>query len=142
MKSIKIIFTAFVIVTGVISLTSFTQQKEMKDWEAPKSADSLINPFKGNDAATLKGKSLFDKQCALCHGSKGTGNGFSAADFEIRPTDLTSKMAQAHTDGALYWKIMHGNSPMPSFKKAHKTNHNQCWQVINYIRELGKSSVK
>lgn len=139
---LKMIFTACVLITGVISMTSFLQHQEMKHWEAPKSADSQKNPFMGNIAATLKGKTLFEKQCVMCHGSKGKGNGSAAVDFKPQPSDLTAKMTQSHTDGALYWKIMHGNSPMPSFKEAHKTNHNQCWQLINYIRELGKQSQK
>ncbi len=121
-------------------MSAFIQKPDM--WEAPKSADARKNPFKGNIAATLKGKALFEKQCVMCHGSKGKGNGSAAADLKPTPTDLSANMTQAHTDGALYWKIMNGNSPMPSWKEVHKANHNQCWQLINYIRTLGKQSPK
>jgi mono/diheme cytochrome c family protein len=140
MKKLKIIFSACVIITGVIMMTAFIQKQDM--WDAPKSADARKNPFKGNIAATLKGKALFEKQCVMCHGSKGKGNGSAAADLKPTPTDLTANMTQSHTDGALYWKIMNGNSPMPSWKEVHKTDHNQCWQLINYIRTLGKQSPK
>lgn len=140
MKKLKIIFSACIIIAGVITLTSIIQLQDK--WEAPKSADLRKNPLKGNIAATQKGKILFEKQCAMCHGSKGIGNGYAAVDFKSKPTDLTSKMTQMHTDGALYWKIMHGEDAMPSFKKAHKTNRNSCWQLINYIRELGKQPMK
>ena len=142
MKKLKIFFTACAIITGVIIMTSFFQQQQMKHWESPKSADLRKNPLKGDIAATLKGKTLFEKQCVMCHGSKGKGNGSAAADLKPKPADLTSEMTQSHTDGALYWKIMKGNTPMPSFKEAHKVDHNQCWQLINYIRELGKQSQK
>ena len=142
MKKLKIILTAFVIITGVIITSSFFQMKQMKHWESPKSADLRKNPFKGNIAATLKGKTLFEKQCVMCHGSEGKGNGVAAANLKPAPTDLTSKMTQSHSDGALYWKIMTGNSPMPSWKEAHKADHNQCWQLIDYIRELGSAQNK
>ena len=129
------------IIFGVNIFSVYSQQmpKDMKHWESPKSADLIKNPLKGNIAATLKGKTLFEKQCEACHGSKGKGDGPGSADLKPWPADLTSEMTQSHTDGALYWKIMRGNTPMPSFKEAHKVDHNQCWQLINYIRELGSA---
>ena len=120
--------------------SAFIPKQDM--WEAPKSADARKNPLKGNIAATMKGKALFEKQCAMCHGSKVKGNGPAGADLKPKPTDLTAKMTQSHTDGALYWKIMNGNSPMPAWKEVHKADHNQCWQLINYIRTLGKQPPK
>lgn len=138
MKKLKIVFIISTLITSVIILTSFDKQEEMKHWESPKSADALKNPYTGNSEATRIGKGLFEKQCVVCHGSKGKGDGIGSSSLETKPTDLTSKMTQSHTDGALYWKIMEGSAPMPSFKEAHKTDHNQCWQLINYIRELGK----
>ena len=123
-------------------MSSFFQMKQKKHWESPKSADLIKNPLKGNIAATEKGKILFENQCAACHGSKGKGDGPGSAALETRPADLTSEMTQSHTDGALYWKIMKGNKPMPSFKEAHKVDHNQCWELIDYIRELGPAQNK
>jgi mono/diheme cytochrome c family protein len=140
MKKLKIIFTACLMISGFVLMSAFTQKQDM--WDAPKSADARKNPFKGDIAATLKGKALFEKQCAMCHGSNGKGNGSAAADLKPAPTDLTAKMTQSHTDGALYWKIMNGNSPMPSWRKAHQADHRQCWQLINYIRTFAKQSPK
>ena len=141
MGKLKTFFTACALITGVIITTSFFQHEKMKHSEPPKSASSLKNPFKGNISATQKGKALFQKDCVVCHGTKGKGDGITSGDLQPRPADLTSKMTQSHTDGELYWIIMQGSSPMPSFKEAHKANHNQCWQLINYIRELGKSDM-
>jgi mono/diheme cytochrome c family protein len=138
-KKLKIIFTA-IIITGSIILTSCIQQQDKKHWEAPESAVAQKNPFAENIAATQKGKILFENQCIMCHGSKGKGDGPVAASLNPKPADLTAEMTQSHTDGALYWKIMQGSTPMPSFKEAHKTDHDQCWQLINYISELGKQS--
>ena len=135
MKKIKITYLVCLLPV-IILIASFIQKPEM--WEAPKSADLRRNPLKGSKTATLKGKILFEKQCIYCHGQKGQGNGVSAADLKPMPTDLSAKMTQAHSDGALYWKIMYGNSPMPAWKEVHKVDHNQCWELINYIRAFSK----
>lgn len=122
----------------IFSSTQPTQQNH--HWEAPKWADTIKNPLAGNSYQTQIGKKLFDKQCAMCHGTEGKGNGYLAPGLKPKPSDLTSTHNQSHSDGALYWKIMTGMSPMPSYENAHKTDHNQCWQLINYIRELGKAA--
>lgn len=119
--------------------TQRNQDKQQDNhWEAPKSADTIKNPLASNVYQTQIGKKLFEKQCVSCHGVEGKGNGQFAPSLNPKPADLTSKQTQSHTDGALYWKIMTGMSPMPSYEYAHKLDHNQCWQLINYIRELGK----
>lgn len=148
MKKLKIIFSAIIIesiiMTSCMNNEGMNHQdmnhKGLEHWDAPESADTQKNPLSENSEATQKGKILFESQCIMCHGSKGKGDGPVAASLMRRPTDLTSEMTQSHTDGALYWKIMEGNSPMPSFRETHKTDHDQCWQLINYIRELGKQS--
>lgn len=125
---------------GILIFSSMQTTQQNHHWEAPKSADTIKNPLEGNYAATQKGKTLFEKQCAMCHGKEGKGNGTLAPGLNPKPSDLTSKHNQSHTDGALYWKIMTGMSPMPSYENAHKLDHNQCWQLINYIRELDKAA--
>ena len=92
MQTLKRIITISIMITGIIFITSFFQLHDM--WDAPKSANLRKNPFKGNLAATQKGKALFQSQCVYCHGSKGKGNGPSGVDLKPSPTDLTAKMTQ------------------------------------------------
>lgn len=142
MKKVKPILILFILL-GIILFSAMqpSQQKQQNHhWEAPKSADTIKNPLAGNSYQTQIGKKLFEKQCVMCHGAEGKGNGTLAPGLSPKPADLTSKQTQSHTDGALYWKIMNGMSPMPSYEYAHKADHNQCWQLINYIRELGKNT--
>jgi len=38
------------------------------------------------------------------------------------------------TDGAIFWKISEGNSPMPAFQEAFSDA--QRWDIVNYVRTL------
>ena len=109
-------------------------------WVAPKSADKLKNPLANNSDATTKGKKLYAQMCAICHGAKGKGDGMAGAALNPKPANFTSTTLQAQTDGAIYWKITEGRSPMASYKTSLKDN--QRWQLVNYIRTFNKNKPK
>ena len=50
------------------------QAQNTPDWAAPKEADLLTNPLKGNADAIKEGKTLYTTYCAACHGDDGAGN--------------------------------------------------------------------
>ena len=104
------------------------------NWVAPKSANALKNPLKGDKAATANGEQLFNAICFVCHGNHGKGDGINAAALERRPADLTSRRVQRQTDGALFWKITEGNPPMLRF--AETLSEEQRWQMVNFVRRL------
>lgn len=107
-----------------------------KEWKAPASADTLVNPLAGSSKAAKAGENLFTIYCATCHGNKGRGNGIQAATLNPKPKDLTAKQVQKESDGALFWKITTGNPPMVSWK--YTLTKTQRWQVVDYIRQLAK----
>ena len=47
---------------------------------------------------------------------------------------------QTQTDGALYWMITTGRSPMPSYKAA--LTDNQRWELVNYTTNSRKTHKK
>jgi mono/diheme cytochrome c family protein len=124
------------VLVALISLGSKTSFCQASDWIAPKSADALKNPFKGDAQAAEQGKMFFTTICFVCHGNQGKGDGINAASLERKPANLTSRAVQRQSDGALFWKISEGNPPMLSFKDA--LSEEQRWQVVNYIRELAR----
>ena len=105
-------------------------------WMAPKSADQLKNPFKGNIEATKEGKKLYLRYCKVCHGSTGKGDGPAGLALKPRPSDHTSDRIQNQSDGAIFWKITQGRTPMASYRKV--LTEEQRWKMVNYIRELAK----
>ena len=104
-------------------------------WIAPSWTDTLKNPLAKIVKATKEGKSIFNSQCYVCHGTYGKGDGIAAPTLNPKPADLTSPEVQKQSDGAIFWKITTGNSPMASYKSTY--SENQRWGLVNYIRELG-----
>ena len=107
-----------------------------KEWIAPDAAKTLINPLKGNAAATLEGKKLFTQICAVCHGEKGKGDGVGGATLIPKPRNFTLDKTQNQADGDFFWKLSEGRPPMASYKGILTTN--QRWQLVNYIRTFKK----
>ena len=115
-----------------------TMMSAQTTWTAPASAKGVKNPVAADAASLAAGKKAYAKECLSCHGTKGKGNGPSAATLEKAPASLLTERVAAQTDGELFWKITEGKKPMSS---ANKTlTETQRWQVVNYVRELGKKS--
>ena len=104
------------------------------NWSAPKNADQIKNPYKGNENATLTGKQLYTQFCAICHGKKGKGDGVAGMALKPRPSNFTKEIVQKQSDGAIYWKVTEGKPPMAAYKET--LTDEQRWQLVNYIRSL------
>lgn len=110
------------------------RNQQSGQWTAPVSANKLKNPFGDNAPATVEGKKIFIAQCAICHGDKGIGDGAAGGSLNPKPANLTSEKVKNQSDGAIFWKITTGNSPMPSYKLI--LTEEKRWQLVNYIRKL------
>ncbi len=102
-------------------------------WIAPAWADTIRNPFKGNLKSLDDGKKLYVKNCVVCHGDKGRGDGIAAAGLNPKPADHSSEKIQKQSDGVIYWKIANGRSPMPGYSAL---TPEQRWGLVNYVRTL------
>ena len=94
---------------------------------APAGTAALINPVGGEERAQRAGAKLYARECASCHGVKGTGLGkappLNRADvYQAKP-------------GALFWVLRNGSlhTGMPSF--AHLPDP-QRWQIVAYLQSL------
>jgi mono/diheme cytochrome c family protein len=88
-----------------------------------------------------KGKTIFDTQCAACHGETGRGDGSSSytlrdyKDAEIRPRDFTTGVFRAgSTPQDLYLRLRAGLSgtPMPAIPGSD----DEIWAQVYYILSL------
>jgi mono/diheme cytochrome c family protein len=57
---------------------------EPHKWTAPDADKARVNPVEATPAALLKGRALYQKHCASCHGDKGKGDG-PAESYEVEP---------------------------------------------------------
>ena len=78
-------------------------------WVAPQADQAKVNPVSPSKDAVKRGRALFLKHCATCHGPGGKGDGPAAAFGMVTPRDLTSPTVQARlTDGEIFWKLSKG----------------------------------
>jgi mono/diheme cytochrome c family protein len=112
-----------------------------KPWVAPDDARKVKNPVPATPENLTAAAQLFQDNCLLCHGEKGVGDGPGAKTIKVKPANFTdAKLMSAETDGSLFWKMSQGRGPMPSWKD--DLTDTERWQLVNYIRKLGKDAAK
>jgi mono/diheme cytochrome c family protein len=125
---IAIVAFATLMCPAVAQTTSTTASK----WQAPPDAAGVPNPEAKNPSAPAVGRKRFLRNCVNCHGEDGSGHNASGAD--LRAPDV-----QEQRDGALFWKITHGNTTngMPSFAALPETDR---WDIVTFLRTLKESN--
>lgn len=96
------------------------------------------NPVAADATSIAAGKTIYDKNCANCHGKTGLGDGMMGAELNPKPSNLTdADWKHGETDGELFLVIKDGakGTGMKSFNS--KLTEHQIWDVVNYIRSLG-----
>jgi mono/diheme cytochrome c family protein len=97
----------------------------------------LRNPIPRSAESIARGRLLFARNCAVCHGAEGRGDGVAAAALPQRPEDL-SRIAPPpiFPDGVVAYRIINGVKMMPAFKST--LSENEIWDLLNFIRSLAK----
>ena len=95
--------------------------------KAPRSAQSLENPYAGQAEAVAAGRKLFEQHCAQCHGQDARG-------LE-RAADLRSPAIQNAPPGSLFWALGNGRvrKGMPSWSQLPDQ---RIWQIVTYLKTL------
>ena len=120
------------IVLAVFSMSGSLLAQGSSDWKAPPTAANRPNPVAGNANATALGQKLYVANCMSCHGPSGKGDGPGGAALEKKPADLGARIKAGESDGALFWKITEGRSPMVSWRGS--LSETQRWELVNYIK--------
>lgn len=101
-------------------------------------AARLKNPVAPNAASIAAGRTLYDKQCAGCHGETGKGDGAMGEELDPRPSSLSdADWKHGSTDGEIFTLIRDGSKGTGMKAFGRKLTARQIWDVVNYVRTLG-----
>lgn len=92
------------------------------------------NPIATVTADEMKeAQRLYNINCGICHGEKGTGNGPIAEKIGA-VANLTLPNYVAMADGTMFHSITYGKNNMGSY--ASQLDRKQRWMIVHYIRTL------
>lgn len=92
-------------------------------------------PPRRESLSAARGRDLYTRQCALCHGEHGVGNGPGAASLLPPPADLTLH-TRWHADEQLYWFITHGVAGTSMLGFGDRLHVRERWEIIGHLHEL------
>jgi mono/diheme cytochrome c family protein len=105
--------------------------------EPPYNAEAakLKNPVVKSRETIEKGKALYRRHCASCHGVGGKGDGGQALSGG-EPSDLTDdEWDTGSTDGEIFVAIRDGlSADMLAYKE--KLKDDQIWTLVVFLRSL------
>ena len=118
------------LLSATLLLAQNVNYEQDPKWRVPEGAAAKKNPLAEKVDLASGGRKLFKRNCVECHGKAGQGLKKAA--------DLQLAVVQEQTDGTLYWKVTNGNPDhgMPSFSGLPEL---QRWQIVLYLRSLGRS---
>ena len=89
---------------------------------------------KAQSGDVARGKTLFVRNCAGCHGTEGKGDGYRLLGPD--PANLTAPSTAKKSDADLLKTIHNGKPNMPAWKA--QLSEEQSRDVLAYVRTLAK----
>jgi mono/diheme cytochrome c family protein len=99
-------------------------------------APTLTNPLPRNAQVLARGKLQYDRNCSVCHGALGDGQGSvinAQSKFPYAPA-LNAGPSTTRSDGYIYAVIDVGRVLMPPY--GERITHLDRWAVVHYVRQL------
>ena len=111
--------------------------EERHEWIITPEEAAIKNPLQPTDENIQLGKSLFESQCAMCHGVNGDGKGDLAQQEKWDVPDYKkSARLKESSDGAIFAMITKGKGVMPD--QEGRLTDDQKWKLVIYVRQLAK----
>jgi len=92
----------------------------------------LRNPVTPTAASLVKGKSLFDINCAMCHGHTSAQRGPVGQKLKPSPPGLAPEVVRSLSDSDIFKAITFGFGRMPLFQD--KLMPHERWDLVNFLR--------
>lgn len=110
-----------------------------KKVEAERAGRELKNPFEATQVNFSRGKLVYERSCAACHGKDGDGASSAlVARGLMAPTVLVSPVVKNMADGQIFYATTYGG-PKVMKGLADIISRDDRWKAILYIRELQKA---
>jgi mono/diheme cytochrome c family protein len=118
-------------------MMSMVRHRYFMMYGIPLQYRNLRNPVQATEENIKEGGRLYSAQCALCHGSRGYGDGPGGKNLYPLPANISLAVRMPiATDSYLFWTISDGGkvlqTAMPAFKEV--LSPFQIWKVILYLR--------
>lgn len=121
-------------VAGTIKTGELYPYTLLNDSNGYKMSAGIKNPI---DSVTpiemAEAGRLFNINCGICHGEKGTANGPMSSKIGAI-ANLTLPNFISMSDGTIFHVITYGKNNMGSY--ASQLNRKQRWMIVKYIRTL------
>lgn len=102
---------------------------------AEAAGEELENPLEVNEDNLAKGKVLYSRFCAPCHGEQGDGQGLVGIKFKGVPSFTAGRVAEL-PEGHIYYVIAQGRGRMMPY--GSQVNPTERWQIVMYVQQLQK----
>lgn len=108
--------------------------------QPPQAAPAMKNPVKPTAESQAKAKSVYQIDCAMCHGDNGNGKTDLATSMTLTLTDWTNPKSLADkSDGDLFTIIRNGKGDKMPPEAEGRANDTEVWNLVIYIRSFSKS---
>ena len=99
---------------------------------AVDSLASIANPIAADARSLSNGRKLYQINCQVCHGDRGTGDG-PATKKGMIPYPIVGAQANGRSDGYIWGMMRNGRGLMPNYNRIEELDR---WDVVNYVRGL------
>lgn len=101
---------------------------------------NLPNPVPSDAASLERGEVLFERICAICHGSAGVGAEANMTQWIplLVGFNLSGPTVAEFSDGYIYGIMRVGRGLMPSY--GHQISNFDRWHIVNYVRQLQRDA--
>jgi mono/diheme cytochrome c family protein len=110
-------------------------ERNPDEGDPPGEYANANNPLPPTVETLENGKHVFTRECMVCHGDAGTGEGVYRESIQPIPPDFSVKDSyKDYTDADYFWRISEGVpwTPMPVWKSRYSEADR--WALVYYIR--------
>lgn len=131
---IRIMVAGWLITSWIIYWEHGVTAQEHQHRHTPANAGQAPNPLPATEENLARGRTLYEQNCAACHGVDGKAQTEKAATMKVKPANLT--VHHSHTAGDIFSVITNGmkSSGMPAF--ATRLNETERWQIALHVQQL------